>query len=133
MEETSPVLRFTDFLLVAHSAKFKMKCLNAKYRSWSCQDSQQLQNNASSHYPTTIFALCIYFLQYETPLFRIHVFRTRRPIHTSWLQNLNFKIGALRHEKRRGLAFYTRTSCLRILFSVVFKIFSQYLCYFCTI
>ena len=32
----------------------------------------------------------------------------------SWLQNLNFKFGALRREKRRGLAFYTRTSCLRI-------------------
>ena len=30
----------------------------------------------------------------------------------SWLQNLNFKLGALRHEKRRGLAFYTGTSCL---------------------
>ena len=27
------------------------------------------------------------------------------------LQNLNFKLGALRHEKRRGLAFYTGTSC----------------------
>ena len=68
--------------------------VNVKYRSWSCQDSQKLQNNASSHYPTTIFALCIYFLQYETPLFRIHVFRTRRHIHTpssSWLQNSNFK------------------------------------------
>ena len=30
-----------------------------------------------------------------------------------WLQNLNFKFGALRREKRRVLAFYTRTSCLR--------------------
>ena len=78
MEWTSPILRFIDFLLVAHNAKFKMKYLNVKYRSWSCQDSQKLQNNASSHYQTTIFALCIYFLQYETPLFRIHVFRTRR-------------------------------------------------------
>ena len=89
--------------------------VNVKCRSWSCQDSQKLQNNASSHYPTTISALCIHFLQYETPLFRIHVFRTRRLIHTpssSWLQNLNFKFGALRREKRRGLAFYTRTSCL---------------------
>ena len=89
--------------------------VNVKYRSWSCQDSQKLQNNASSHYPTTVFAQCIYFLQYETPFFRIHVFRTRRLIHTprlSWLQNLNFKFGALRREKRRGLAFYTRTSCL---------------------
>ena len=66
----------------------------------------------SSHYQTAIFALCIYFLQYETPLFRIHVFRARRLIHTSWLQNLNFKLGALRHEKRRVLAFYTRTLCL---------------------
>ena len=90
--------------------------VNVKYRSWSCQDCQKLWNNASSHYPTTIFALCIYFLHYETPLFRIHVFRTRRLIHTpslSWLQNLNFKFGASRREKRRGLAFYTRTSCLR--------------------
>ena len=47
-----------------------------QYRSWSFQDSQKLQNNASSHYTTTILELCIYFLQYETPLFRIHVFRT---------------------------------------------------------
>ena len=31
-------------------------------------------------------------------------------MHTSWLQNLNFKFGALRQEKRRGLAFYTGTS-----------------------
>ena len=88
--------------------------VNVKYRSWSWQDSEKLQNNASSHYATTIFTLCIYFLQYETPLFRIHVFRTRRLIHTpslSWLQNLNFKLGALGREKRRGLAFYTRTSC----------------------
>ena len=90
---------------------------NVKYRSWSCQDSQKLQNNASSHYPTTIFALCVYFLQYKTPLFGIQVFRTRRLIDTqslSWLQNLNFKSGALRREKRRGLAFYTGTSCLKL-------------------
>ena len=33
-----------------------------------------------------------------------------RLMHTSWLQNLNFKLGALRQEKRRGLAFYTGTS-----------------------
>ena len=81
--------------------------MNVKYRSWSCQDSQKLQNNASSHYATTIFALCIYFLQYETPLFRIHVFRTRRLIHTpslSWLQNLNFEFGALRRKKRNYLS-----------------------------
>ena len=90
--------------------------MTLEYRSWGCQDSQKLQNNASSHYPATIFALCIYFLQYETPLFRIRVFRTTRLIHTpslSWLQNLNFKFGALRHERRRILAFYTRTSCLK--------------------
>ena len=38
-------------------------------------------------------------------------------IHTpslSWLQNLNFKFGALRHEKRRSLAFYTGTWCLTL-------------------
>ena len=90
--------------------------LNVKYRSWSCQGSQKLQNNASSHYPTTIFALCIYFLQYETPLFRVHVFGMRRLIHTSslsWSQNLNFRLGDLRCGKRRGLAFYARISCLR--------------------
>ena len=84
-----------------------------------------LQNNASSHYPITIFALCIYFLQYETPLFRIHVLRTRRLVHTpslSWLQNFNFKLGALRREKRRGLAFYTGTSCL----SVMIKYYSEH-------
>ena len=43
--------------------------------------------------------LCIYSLQYETPLFSIHVFRTRRLVHassSSWLQNLNFKFGALK-------------------------------------
>ena len=82
--------------------------VNVKYRSWSRQDSQKLQNNASSHYPSTIFALCIYFLQYETPLFRIHVFTTKRLIHTpnlSWLQNLNFKLGALTREKRRSWPF----------------------------
>ena len=90
--------------------------VNIKYRGWSCQDSQKLQNNASSHYSTTVFVLCIYFLQYETPLFGIHLFRTRRLIHTPslpWLHNLNFKLGALRHKKRSGLAFYTRTLCLR--------------------
>ena len=95
-----------------------MKYLNVEYPSWSSQNSQKLQNNASSHYPTTIFALCIYFLQYETPLFRIHVFRTRRPIYTSWLQHFNFKLGAVRHEKKRGLAFHTGTSCLKHTFSV---------------
>ena len=83
---------------------------------WSCQNSQKLQNVVkSSHYPTTTFALCIYFLQDETPLFRIHEFRTRRLIHTpslSWLQSLNFEFVALRREKRRGLAFYAGTSCL---------------------
>ena len=89
-----------------------MKYLTVKYQSWSCQNSQKLQNNASSHYQATIFALCIYFLQYETSLFRIYAFRTRRIIHTLWLQNLNFKLEALRQEKRRGLAFYTGTSCL---------------------
>ena len=80
--------------------------LNVKYRSWSCQDGQKLQSNASSHYPTTIFAQCIYFLQNETPLFKIHVFRARRLIHTpslSWLQSLNFKFGSLRREKRKAL------------------------------
>ena len=58
--------------------------------------------------PTTIFVLCIYFLQYKTSLFRIHVLRTRRLIHTpslSWLKNLNFKFGAMRHEKRRAWPF----------------------------
>ena len=29
--------------------------------------------------------------------------------------NLNFKFGALRREKRRGLAFYTRTLCLTVI------------------
>ena len=50
-------------------------------------------------------------------LFRIHVFRTTRLIHTpslSWLQNLNFKFGALRREKREGSAFYTGTSFLKV-------------------
>ena len=69
----------------------------------------------------------IYFLQYETPLFKIHVFRTRRLIHTqslSWLQNLNFKFGDLRREKRRGLAFYTRTSCLnKVKYSPIIHFF----------
>ena len=61
-------IRLHGPLVVSHSVNFKMKYLNVKYRSWSYQDSQKLQNNASSHYPTTIFALCIYFLQYEHPL-----------------------------------------------------------------
>ena len=72
--------------------------VNVKYQSWSRQDSQKLQKNARSP--------CISFLQHETPLFRIHVFRTRRLIYTpslSWLQNLNFKFGALRRGKKRGL------------------------------
>ena len=51
--------------------------VNVEYRSWSCQDSQKLQNNASSHYPTTTFALWIYFSQNETSLSRIHLFRTK--------------------------------------------------------
>ena len=82
------------------------------------QNSQKLQNNASSHYPTTIFALCFFFLQHETPLFRTHVFRTRRLIQTpslSWLQNLIFKLGALSREKRRDWAIYSGTSCLDYL------------------
>ena len=33
-----------------------------------------------------------------------------------WLQNFNFKFGASRCEKRRGLAFYTGTSCLTCVF-----------------
>ena len=45
--------------------------------SWSCQDSQKLQNNASSHYPTTIFALCIYFLQYRISRSISRVFETQ--------------------------------------------------------
>ena len=109
---------FTLHRFVAHSAKFKMKYVNIKYRSWSCRDSQkvtkQCYQSFPNHYP---FALCNYFCQYETPLFRIHVFRMRRLSHTpnlSWLQNLNFKFGALRHGKRRGLAFYTGTSCLNV-------------------
>ena len=60
------------------------------------------------------------FISYniKVHIFGIHVFRTKRLIHTpslSWLQNLNFKFGALRREKRRGFAFYTRTSCLRTI------------------
>ena len=46
------------------------------------------------HLPAYAPVLCIYSLQYETPLFSIHVFRMRRLVHTSsssWLQNLNFK------------------------------------------
>ena len=117
MEWTSPFLRFTDSLLVAHSAKFKMKYVKVKYRSWSCRDSQKLQNNASSHYPTTIRLHYVFSSDNMKPhSFRIHVYRTRRLIHTpslSWLQNLNFKFGALKHDKRRGLAFYTGTSCLK--------------------
>ena len=31
VERTSPILRPTDFLLVAHSAKFKMKYLSSKF------------------------------------------------------------------------------------------------------
>ena len=100
------------------------------------RSSQRLQNNASSHYPTTIFTQWIFFLQYETPLFRAHVFRTRRLIHMqslSWLQNLNFKLGALRHEKRRGLAFYTITSCLKCICHLwCFFIFRIYLSFWYT-
>ena len=102
------------FLTCYSQREIQNEISECKYRSWSCQDCQKLQNNTSSHYPATIFALCIYFLQYETPLFRIYAFRTRRLIHTSWLQNLNFKLGALRQKKRRGLAFYTGTSCLKL-------------------
>ena len=40
----------------------------------------------------------------------------------SWLQNLIFfKFGALRPEKRRDLAFYTRTSCLNGLNVIFFE------------
>ena len=105
--------------------------LNVKYRSWSCQNSQKLQNNASSHYPTTIFALCIYFLQYENPTFRIHVFRTRRLIHTpslSWLQNLNFKFEAWKEERLsllyQSLVFKNILRHLRMKFSKPVSIFS---------
>ena len=52
-------------------------------------------------------------LHYEFISYNMKPHRTRRSIHTSWLQSLNFKLGALRHEKR-GLAFYTGTSCLTI-------------------
>ena len=106
-----------------------MKYLNVKYRSWSCQDNQKLQNNASSRYPATIFAH--YFLQFETPLFRIHVFRTIRLIHMptlSWLQNLTFKLGALRREKRRGSAFYTGTCCLNV--DTFIRLFATSICIF---
>ena len=129
MERAAPILHFTDFSLVSHSAEFKMKYLNVKYRSWSCQDSPNLQNNASSRYPASIFAH--YFLQFETPLFRIHIFRTIRLIHRpnlSWLQNLNFKLGALRREKRRGLAFYTGTCCLHV--DSFIRLFATSICIF---
>ena len=48
----------------------------------------------------------IYFLQYETTLFNIHVFRTKRLIHMpslTWLQNLNFKFGAFEASREEGL------------------------------
>ena len=39
--------------------------------------------------------------------------RADSSIHTSWLQNFHLKLRVLRREKRRGLAFYTGTSCLK--------------------
>ena len=47
-----------------------------------------------------------FLLTIKTPLFRTHVLRTRRLVHTpslSWLQNLNFKLGAVRQEEGLGL------------------------------
>ena len=54
-------------------------------------------------------------LSYKTPLavtfynLGVQFDKTQTHAELSWLQNLNFKFGALRHEKRRGLVFYTGT------------------------
>ena len=84
--------------------------VNVKYHIWSCQDSQNLQNNASSHLPNHYLCTMYLFLQYETPLFRIYLFRMRRLIHTPSMSC--FKIKSFEAWKERGLAFYTGTSCL---------------------
>ena len=111
------------------------------HRFLTCWSQHEIQNEISKckisklelsryiarSYKTTLavitqplsFHYVLTFLQYKTPPFRIHVFRTRRLIHTSWLQNLNFKFGALRHEKGRGLAFYAGASCLIIYLLLV--------------
>ena len=66
--------------------------------------------------PLSLHYVFIFYIM-KPHSFRIHVFRTTKLIHAAsltWLQILNLKFGALRHEKTRGLAFYTitRTSCL---------------------
>ena len=77
-----------------------------------------------------MFALGIYFLQYETPPFRIHVFRTRRLIHTpslSWFQNLNCKIRSFEARKEEGLSLLYRNFLFKGQQSVNIKKSCQFL------
>ena len=91
--------------------EIQKKYLNTKYRSRSCQDGLKLRNTVSSHNTTTCTILVVsthFFLQNNTTLLKIWVFRTRRFIHMqSWscLQNINFKFGALRCEKWKGFSY----------------------------
>ena len=116
MEGTSPVLRFTNFLLVAHSTKFKMKYLNVNYRRRSCQDSQQLQNDtAVITQPLSLHYVFIFYNMKPYSLECMYL-KQKDSLHTHAkfvvVAKFEFELGALWHEKRRGLAFYTGTSCL---------------------
>ena len=79
-------------LLVAYSAKFKSKNLNAKYQSRICQDGLKLQNTAIRHYPTIAF-YCIFFsYKNQTQGSKTQHFRTRILQHTRTEVCHGFKI-----------------------------------------
>ena len=107
VEWTSPVLRFTDFLLVAYSAKIKIKYLDAKYWSLSSQDGLKSKNTSSSHHQTAYYIpQCSNFNTLEGDEL-IHT-----PPSLSSLQNLCYKFGV----SRRKQLFVSSSS---ILFSII--------------
>ena len=67
--------------------------VTVKYRSWSCQDNQKLENNASIHYPTTTDLWYYVFISYNMkPHFLELMYlepEDSDPIHTTPFSNEN--------------------------------------------
>ena len=106
--------------MLMNSAKFKMKYLNAKHRSWSCQYGLKWQSTAGNYYPTTILVLLIYFLQNETTLYSIlSVYNKKINTHAKLvcLQNL----ASFKGWKEEGLSLLYRN--FLILFNLHYCLF----------
>ena len=98
-------------LLVACSAKLKIKNMNTNDRSWSCQTNIKLQNTAGSHHPNTTLVpvLLIYFLQYETPGSNINIFEgkesyTRHVCRGCKIKNSNLELRGVKKEESSAVA-----------------------------